>query len=113
MKESKLISLFRPKTRRGSSLVPVVLCAAILTLGALFFLWQRYQFVRLGFTVAELRQRKAALQNIIEPLEIEVEYLSRLERIDALATQLLRMRQPRPSEVRTLSPHDAAKLSSR
>lgn len=111
MKDSKPIQRMRPSPRSASSVVPVVLCAAILTLGALFFLWQRYQFVRLGFTVVELRQRKAALQDAIEPLEIEVDYLSRPERIEALAIQRLRMRLPRPSDVRTLSANDAAKLS--
>lgn len=106
MKDSKLITRMRPggrsSRRSGSSAVPVVLCAAILTLGALFFLWQRYQFVRLGFTVAELRQQKAVLQDAVEPLEIEVDYLSRPQRIEAMATGRLRMRPPRPSQVRTL-----------
>ena len=110
MKDSRPISQQRPSTR--SMVVPMVLCATILTLGALFFVWQRYQFLRLGFTVAELRQRKAVLQDLIEPLEIEVEYLSRPERIESLATKQLGLRVPQPSQVRTLSTHDAAKFSS-
>jgi cell division protein FtsL len=110
MMNSKLLMGLRPGGRPGSPVVPVVLCAAILTLGALFFLWQRYQFVRLGFTVAELRQQKAVLEDVIEPLQIEVEYLSRPQRIEALARERLRMRQPRPGQVRTLSAYDADKF---
>ena len=106
MKGSKLITRMRlvgrSGGRSGSSAVPVVLCAAILTLGALFFVWQRYQFVRLGFTVAELRQQRAVLEDTVEPLEIEADYLSRPQRIEAVATGRLRMRPPRPSQVRTL-----------
>ena len=118
MNYSRLLTPARPSGRSGSgwrsgsSVVPMVLCAAILTLGALFFLWQRYQFVRLGFSVAGLRQQKAVLEEAIEPLEIEVDYLSRPQRIEAIATGRLRMRLPRPSQVRTMSDNDAAKFSS-
>lgn len=110
MMNSKLLMRMRPGGRPGSPVVPVVLCAAILTLGALFFLWQRYQFVRLGFTVAELRQQKAVLEDVIEPLQIEVDYLSRPQRIEALASKRLRMRPPHPDQVRTLSAYDADKF---
>lgn len=110
MMNSKLLMGLRPGGRAGSPVVPVVLCAAILTLGALFFLWQRYQFVRLGFTVAELRQQKAVLEDVIEPLQIEVDYLARPQRIEALARERLRMRQPYPGQVRTLSAYDADKF---
>ena len=64
------------KTRTGGALFPmrgastlmlVVLCCAILTLGALFFVWQRYQFVRLGFEVGALREREARLRVAIGP----------------------------------------------
>lgn len=84
---------------RASTAVLVVACAVVLTLGAVFFVWQRYQFIRLGFTVHKLREERAAVVEKIEPLRVEVEYLSRLERIDALARQQLGMRPPTPSQV--------------
>lgn len=85
--------------RSASYVVVVVLCAAVLTFGAMFYLWQRYQYVRLGFQVDRLRARKARLVERIEPLQVEAAYLARPERIDALARDQLGMRMPRPSQV--------------
>lgn len=87
------------RMRRASTAVLVVACALVLSAGAVFFVWQRYQFVHLGFTVHKLREQRAALEERIEPLRVEVEYLSRLERIDALAREQLGMRPPSPSQV--------------
>ena len=85
--------------RRASTMVLTVLCAVVLTVGAVFFLWQRYQFVRLGYDVNRLRAEKSRLEDVIEPLEVEVQYLSRLERIDELARGRLGMHAPLPSQV--------------
>jgi cell division protein FtsL len=87
------------RLRRASTVGMVVLCAMVLSAGAVFFVWQRYQFVKLGFSVHQLRQEREALVERIEPLRVEVEYLSRLERIDALARQQLGMRPPAPAQV--------------
>jgi cell division protein FtsL len=84
---------------QASSVVLVVLCAVVLTVGAVFYLWQRYQFVHLGYEVNQLRAEKARLEEAIEPLEVEVHYLSRLERIDELARTRLGMNPPLPSQV--------------
>jgi len=91
-----LLSGARP---RGAALGLIVACAFLLTLGGLAFVWQRYEFVRLGFEVAALRQRQTQLQERIGPLEIEVEYLSRPERIEAIARGRLGMRPPLPADV--------------
>jgi len=84
------------------SLLSVVVCATVLAVGAVFFVWQRYQYIRLGFEVAELRREKAQLEMLIEPLAVEVEYLSRLERIDGIARGKLGMRPPKPGQVTIL-----------
>ncbi len=102
MKDFHLLSRFRPASRTAASLVLVVLCAGVLTFGAVFFVWQRYQFIRVGFEVSGLRNSKAALEEALEPLLVEVEYLSRLERIEALARGRLGMRPPRTSQVLVL-----------
>ncbi len=86
--------------------VLVVLCAIVLTAGALFYVWQRYQYLRMGFELVELRQRKAQLEARLEPLEVEVEYLSRLERIHALATKELGMREPSTEQVIEVKDHE-------
>lgn len=84
--------------------VLLLLCAGVMTFGALFYLWQRYQFVRLGYEVEALRKSKARLEVQIEPLEVEAAYLSRMERIDALARGRLGMRAPSPAQVIVLEP---------
>jgi len=89
----------------AAQVILVVLCAVVLTFGALFYLWQRYQFIRLGFEVAELRARKAALEERIEPLVVEAEYLSRLERIERIARESLGLRPPAPSQVLLMGDH--------
>jgi cell division protein FtsL len=99
MMDLKLVRRLPDSLGSASYLVLVVLCAVVLTVGAVFFLWQRYQFVRLGYEVNRLRAEKARLEETIEPLEVEVEYLSRLERIDRLAREQLGMQPPLPSQV--------------
>jgi cell division protein FtsL len=95
------------RLRASASAILLLLCAAVVTFGALFYIWQRYQFIRLGFEVAALRQQKADLRQQIEPLQVEAEYLSRLERVDALARQQLGMRAPAPAQVIVLENPDA------
>ncbi|MBI4082812.1 MAG: cell division protein FtsL [Candidatus Lambdaproteobacteria bacterium] len=94
-----------PGLRPAAYLTLAVLCAAVLTFGALFYMWQRYQFIRLGYEVTGLRERKAALEDSLEPLQVEADYLSRLERLDALARQGLGMRPPQPAQVIVVEDH--------
>jgi cell division protein FtsL len=94
-------------------LMLAVLCAVVLTVGAVFFVWQRYQFVRLGYEVDRLRAHRAQLEEAIEPLEVEAQYLSRLERIDRLARDRLGMQPPYPSQVIVLESDVPAAQSSR
>jgi len=99
MMDFRLVSRLPRALGRASTVVLTVLCAVVLTVGAVFFLWQRYQFVRLGYEVNQLRAEQARLEDSIEPLEVEVQYLSRLERIDELARGQLNMHAPLPSQV--------------
>jgi cell division protein FtsL len=95
---------------RGSAISGlVVLCACVLTIAAVLYVWQRYQFVRLGFEVARLRQEQAALAERIEPLEVERNYLERLERLDALARGPLGLRPPAAGQVLILEGHAASR----
>jgi cell division protein FtsL len=97
-----------PRFRTGASAVLVVLCAVVLAAGGLFYVWQRYQFTKLGFDVAKLRQHKAELEEQIEPLQVEADYLSRLERIDKIAREQLGMRPPAPNQVIVVEGHAAS-----
>ena len=106
MKDFHIFSHFRTPPRSATSLVLVVLCAVVITFGAVFFVWQRFQFIRLSFEASELRSRKEHLEEQIEPLQVEVEYLSRLERIDTLARGRLGMRPPRNSQVMVMEDNE-------
>ncbi len=77
----------------------MILCAGLITLGAVFYIWQRYQYIRLGFEVVALRVELADLERRMEPLEVEFDFLSRPERIDALAREQLGLRLPTPAQV--------------
>jgi len=101
-----------PDRGQNSTLIPLLVCALLISLGAIFFVWQRYQYVRLGFEVAELRREKARLETTIEPLIVEVEYLSRLERIDKLAREKLGMRAPQPNQVLVLEKDGSSSAAS-
>ncbi|HKI97999.1 MAG TPA: cell division protein FtsL [bacterium] len=109
----KLVRRLPAALGSASYVVLVVLCAVVLTVGAVFFLWQRYQFVRLGYQVDRLRTEQSRLREAIEPLEVEVQYLSRLKRIDELARTQLHMHDPDPSQVIVLESDVPAAQSSR
>lgn len=81
------------------TLVQILICAGLITVGAVFYVWQRWQYISLGFDVASLRSRAAALERRLEPLEVEVDYLTRPERIDAIAQQRLGLHTPVPSQI--------------
>lgn len=81
------------------TLVQILICAGLITVGAVFYVWQRWQYISLGFDVAGLRTRAAALERRLEPLEVEVDYLTRPERIDAIAQQRLGLHMPVPSQI--------------
>ncbi len=84
---------------RVATLAQILLCAALITVGAVFYIWQRYQYIRVGFDVAEQQARLVELERRMEPLEVELDFLSRPDRIDALARQKLGLRTPRPSQI--------------
>jgi len=99
MMDQKAVRRLSGTLGTATSVGMVILCAIVLTVGAVFFVWQRYQFVRLGYEVDRLRVEQAHLEESIEPLEVEVQYLSRPERIDTLARTQLGMTPPLPSQV--------------
>jgi len=78
---------------------------ALMTALAVFFVWQRYQYVQLGRQVARLQAQETLLRQVIEPLEVEVDYLSRPERVEDIARSRLGMRQPEPDHVYRLDIH--------
>lgn len=113
MIDFRILPRARGPSRSTASLVAVVFFAGLLSLGAVFFVWQRFQFIQLGFEVSRLRRDKAALEEKLEPLRVEVEYLSRLERIEEIARGRLGMRPPKASQVMVLEGDERVAVSPR
>ncbi|MDH4247414.1 MAG: cell division protein FtsL, partial [Deltaproteobacteria bacterium] len=90
--------------RPASFLVLVVLCSLVMTLGAMLYVWQRYNYIRLGFEVGALQREKERIEVRIEPLQVEAAYLARPERIEKLARETLLMRPPLPGQVIVVEP---------
>ncbi len=99
MRDHRPVLRSATRARHASYVVLVVLCATVLTFGAVFYVWQRYQFIRLGFQVEALRSRKAALEEILEPLIVEADYLARPERLETIARERLGLRPPTTRQV--------------
>ena len=89
----------QPRSERAARLALVLLCAGLITVGAVFYIWQRFQYIRLGFEVATRRAELQVLERRLEPLQVEADFLSRPERIDALARDKLGLVPPVPSQV--------------
>ncbi|MBI3993286.1 MAG: cell division protein FtsL [Candidatus Lambdaproteobacteria bacterium] len=99
MQDHKSRTQVQPRSRRAARLALMLFCAGLITVGAVFYLWQRYQYIRLGFEVAALRAQLEQLERRLEPLQVEADFLSRPERIDALARDTLGLVPPVPSQV--------------
>ena len=72
--------------------------AAFLVLALLFSAWQHFELLRHGYQVEELQRQKAAEEEIGRRLRLEIETLKTPKRIEALATQKLRLVAPSRDE---------------
>ena len=86
--------LFSPKYALRTALFAVLLIA----IGSLFYIRQWTNYLQLGYQFQSLQEEKATLEQRISLLEIEVNYLTRPERLDHIATTQLDMQLPSPSQ---------------
>ncbi len=96
-------ALFAPKYSFWVISFAVFLIAA----GSLSYLWQWANYLQLGYHTQALEKEKVVLQQRIALLEIEVHFLSRLERVDHIATTQMNMRPPTPAQRFILQPPDS------
>ncbi len=61
-------------------------------------LWQRDQMTRVGYDIQRMESKKGTLLKLHKELIIEVESLSALDRIEAIAVRQLSMGLPNASE---------------
>jgi cell division protein FtsL len=72
--------------------------AVVLVLVLLFSAWQHFELLRHGFRVEQLRQDRAAEEDVHRHLRLEIETLKAPARIERLATTRLRMVAPGPDD---------------
>ncbi len=77
----------------------VVMVLGLICLGILGYVWQHIQVLRLGYTLEDLRARRATLLQEQKTLTIELARLTALSRIEAMARGRLEMETPRPGQV--------------
>jgi cell division protein FtsL len=68
----------------GVALVVIVLYSA----------WQHFELIRYGYRIEQMQQQKAAEEQVNRHLRLNIQTLSRPDRIEDLATRRLRMVQP-------------------
>lgn len=67
--------------------------------GALVYVWQHTQVVRLGYEIERLRETRAALEQERKALRLEMGQLRSLRRVEAIARTRLGMVTPKPGQV--------------
>lgn len=72
--------------------------ACLIAIGSLSHIWQWTNYLQIGYRIQALEKEKEALQHRISMLHIEISYLSRLDRLDRLATRQLKMQPPTLSQ---------------
>ena len=70
----------------------------VLVLVLLFWTWQHFELLRHGYQTEELQRLRAAEEETGRRLRLEIETLKSPRRIEALATQQLRLVTPSPDE---------------
>jgi cell division protein FtsL len=84
--------------RRLQQLWRWAVVAVVLVLVLLFSAWQHFELLRHGFRVEQLRQDRAAEEDVHRHLRLEIETLKAPARIERLATTRLRMVAPGPDD---------------
>jgi len=73
--------------------------AALVLVGALFYVWQHTRVVRLGYEIERLRQVKAGLVQENKSLRLALGQLRALKRVEEAARTRLGMVTPAPGQV--------------
>jgi len=103
----------RGKMKWAAELRSLLLITAILLAGALLYVWQHIQVIRLGYRVEQLNAECSALLQEERELTVKIAHLKSLARIEEMARRKLGMVDPTPpqtvvvSSVRHLNPSPA------
>lgn len=87
----------------------LILLAGLVTFGCLLYLWQWMNFLQLSYQVQHLEKDHQKLAVRLEMLRVEVDFLSRPERLETVALDEMHMRLPSQAQLypsETLFPHE-------
>jgi cell division protein FtsL len=103
---SQAISGARPGVRVTSwirweafTFAPTVALGLLIMGGALLYVWQHTQVVRLGYAIEGLRERQAALVQEHKALRLEMGQLRSLRRVEEIARKRLGMVTAKPGQI--------------
>ena len=60
----------------------------------LYSAWQHFELVRYGYRLEQMQQQRAAEEQVNRHLKLQIQTLSRPERIEQIASRRLKMVQP-------------------
>lgn len=86
--------------------------AAVFVLGLLFYGWQQYRYLQLGYEIESLEKKKQELLAYRQELVLERDTLAREERIDFIARTQLGMVLAAPGQIVTLMPDVRDEIAS-
>lgn len=80
----------------------LMMAGVMLGIGGFLYLWQWAHYLNEGYQVQKLQKHKLVLKEETEMLELEVNYLSRPERLERIALKQLKLKYPNASQLRNL-----------
>lgn len=89
------------------SLRTLAFATFLIAVGSIAYIWQWINYLQVGYHTQALEKEKIHLEQQISLLEIEVNFLSRLERLDHIATTRMNMQPPSPQQRVILNPAGA------
>jgi len=92
------------KARWAAELRSILLITAIILAGALLYVWQHIQVIRLGYRVEQLNAEFTAMIQEERELTVKIAQLKSLARIEEMARRKLGMVEPTPSQIIIVSP---------
>jgi cell division protein FtsL len=84
--------------------------ASLFVLGLLFYGWQQYRWIQLGYQIEEAKEKKSDLLEYQKQLVLELGSQARDERIDLIARRELGMVVAAPGQIVTTQPSDPSRV---
>ena len=94
---SRLVRTANPNRMRES--FRIVAFGCVLAAGSLFYAWQHFQCLQLGYQLEELKAERSQVAEMNQRLKLEVAALKSPMRIDAIARGTLGLTMPVPGQV--------------